>query len=95
MTERGLFDEIEKAMPARRSLGRRSADTPVRSDKDLSSERAGGFSPRESATTLPHGDEHWVRREHKAIANAAKVTKRYVDAATDPIADELREALKG
>jgi len=31
----------------------------------------------------------------KAIANAAKVTKRYVDAATDEIADELREALKG
>jgi hypothetical protein len=30
----------------------------------------------------------------KAIANAAKVTKRYVDAATDEIADELREALK-
>ena len=30
-----------------------------------------------------------------AIVNAAKVSKRYVDAATDEIADELREALKG
>jgi hypothetical protein len=30
----------------------------------------------------------------KAIANAAKVSKRYVDAAADEIADELREALK-
>jgi hypothetical protein len=29
-----------------------------------------------------------------AIVNAAKVSKRYVDAATDEIADELREALK-
>jgi hypothetical protein len=28
-----------------------------------------------------------------AIVNAAKVSKRYVDAATDEIADELREAL--
>ena len=30
----------------------------------------------------------------KAIVNAAKVSKRYVDAATDEITDELREALK-
>jgi hypothetical protein len=30
----------------------------------------------------------------KAIANAAKVTKRYVNAAADEITDELREALK-
>jgi hypothetical protein len=29
-----------------------------------------------------------------AIVNAARVSKRYVDAATDEIADELREALK-
>jgi hypothetical protein len=30
----------------------------------------------------------------KAIVNAAKVSKRYVDAAADEITDELREALK-
>jgi hypothetical protein len=41
------------------------------------------------------GDPTIEKAVDNAIADAAKVTKRYVDAATDEIADELREALKG
>ena len=41
------------------------------------------------------GDPTIEKAVDNAIADAANVTKRYVDAATDEIADELREALKG
>ena len=41
------------------------------------------------------GDPTIEKAVDNAIAGAANVTKRYVDAATDEIADELREALKG
>ena len=40
------------------------------------------------------GEPTMEKAVDKAIANAAKVTKRYVDATTDEIADELRGALK-
>jgi hypothetical protein len=40
------------------------------------------------------GDPTIEKAVDNAIADTAKVTKRYVDAATDEIADELREALK-
>jgi hypothetical protein len=41
------------------------------------------------------GDKTIEKALDNAIADAAKVTKRFVDAATDEIADELREALNG
>lgn len=41
------------------------------------------------------GDRTIEKALDNAIADAAKVTKRFVDAGTDEIADELREALKG
>ena len=41
------------------------------------------------------GDPTIEKAVDNAIAGAASVTKRYVDAAADEIADELREALKG
>ncbi len=41
------------------------------------------------------GDPTIEKAVDNAITDAAKVTKRYVDAATDEIAAELREALKG
>ncbi len=40
------------------------------------------------------GEPTMEKAVDKAIANAAQVTKRYVDATTDEIADELRGALK-
>lgn len=46
------------------------------------------------AGLLAVGEPTIEKAVDKAIANATKVTKRYVDAATDEIADELREALK-
>ncbi len=41
------------------------------------------------------GDPTIEKAVDNAIADAAKVAKRFVDASTDEIADELREALKG
>ena len=41
------------------------------------------------------GDPTVEKAVDSATADAAKVTKRFVDAATDEIADELREALGG
>ncbi len=56
-------------------------------------EAAGDLTANE-AGLIAVGEPTIEKAVDKAIAGAAKVTKRYVDAATDEIADELREALK-
>ena len=53
--------------------------------QDLTASRAG---------LIAVGEPTIEKAVDTAIVNAAKVSKRYVDAATDEIADELREALK-
>lgn len=49
----------------------------------------------DKAGLIAVGDPTIEKAVGNAIADAATVTKRFIDAATDEIADELREALKG
>lgn len=56
-------------------------------------EAAGDLTAKE-AGLIAVGEPTIEKAVDKAIANADKVAKRYVDAAADEITDELREALK-
>ena len=55
---------------------------------------AAGDLTANQAGLIAVGEPTIEKAVDQAIANAAKVSKRYVDAAADEITDELREALK-